>query len=73
MTVKEDKGDVGYTEQLKAIQTTVGELVPTLQDEGRNLFKYDPSHDFGLGGEFVKMAKLWVEGRVAPYHDDVWN
>jgi hypothetical protein len=96
MTVEEDEGDVGYTEQLKAIRTTVGELVPTLQDEGRwtdipytvkgeedlfapeatagrNLFKYDPSHDFGLGREFVKMAKLWVEGRVAPYHDDVWN
>ncbi|KAL3473269.1 hypothetical protein BJX99DRAFT_200329 [Aspergillus californicus] len=94
MTSEETEGDVGYTEQLRANRTTVGDLVPTLQDEGRwtdipyivkeeedlfapgatagrNLFKYDPSHR--QQGESVKMAKLWVEGRRAPYHDDVWN
>jgi hypothetical protein len=35
------------------------------------LFKYDPSHN--QPGGSVKMAKLWVEGRRAPYHDDVWD
>ncbi|KAL4907227.1 hypothetical protein BDW74DRAFT_176008 [Aspergillus multicolor] len=34
-TSKEEENDEGYKEQWEAIRSTVGKLVPTLQDEGR--------------------------------------
>ncbi|KAL3479397.1 hypothetical protein BJX99DRAFT_255654 [Aspergillus californicus] len=38
---------------------------------GRNLFKFDPLHIFGPGVT-GPLAKLWVEDRLVPYHDDQW-
>ncbi|PKX96407.1 uncharacterized protein P174DRAFT_474596 [Aspergillus novofumigatus IBT 16806] len=63
------------------IQTTVGRLVPTLQDQsrwtdmpgthGKNLFKYDPARKLG-GGQTQHLAMLWAENEKEAYHHDQW-
>ncbi|KAJ6039688.1 hypothetical protein N7444_008593 [Penicillium canescens] len=92
-TSKESADDVGYSVRNEQIRTTVGEIVPTLQDGsrwtnipyqatdsqallfdpektlGKNLFKYDPAHDFG-GGQKKHLAALWVEDERV--HWDYW-
>lgn len=36
---------------------------------GKNLFKYDPMHRFE-SGKRGRLAMLWVEGEITPYHED---